>query len=348
MRDPGIELFRPGKHLAMKPAGSTSILHDLANMLRGLFMGGADIVPGVSGGTVALIVGIYERLVTAISHIDFCLVDHLCHRRWRAAGQHLDARFLGALALGIVSGFLVMTMLMSRLLGDPVSRSLTMAAFFGLILGSAIMVSLMIRVTSFREGLMCTLIGLAGAGFAFGLGMLPVQSQTPSYGYVFFCASIAICAMILPGISGAMILLILGVYEHLAAIPGNLLRGQEVTEGLLMIVVFGSGAAISLVLFSRLLRWLLQHYHKVTMALLCGFMIGALPRLWPFQQDLTPEIVELKHKTYEPVWPDALDPHVLAAGSIALAAMLLVLIADSYGRTRKRVNPDVSPARCGE
>ncbi len=332
----------------MKPTKATRITHDLAHVLRGLFMGGADIVPGVSGGTVALIVGIYERLVTAISHFDFRLLDHLRHRRWQAAAGHLDARFLGSLAAGIASGFLLMTLLMSRLLGDPVSRSLTMAAFFGLILGSAIMVSLMIRVASVREGLFCLLIGLAGAGFAFGLGMLPEQTQTPSYAYIFLCASIAICAMILPGISGAMILLILGVYEHLAAIPGNLLRGREVTEGLLTIVVFGAGAAISLVLFSRLLRWLLKHYHQVTMALLCGFMIGALPQLWPFQQDLTPEIVEFKHKTFQPVWPDASDPHVLAATSIALAAMLLVLIVDGYGRTLRRRKADVSAAPCGE
>ncbi len=308
------------------------VRRDLATACCGFFMGAADVVPGVSGGTVALILGIYERLVTAISHVDLQLFVLLRKGRWQEAARHIDLRFLSALVAGIGTGFLVMTVLMNRLLTDPVSRSMTLAAFFGLILGSAIMVSLTIRIVSRRHLVICLLIGTAGAGFAFWLTTLVNVPQRPTYGYVFLCASVAICAMILPGISGAMILLIMGVYEYLTEIPGNLLHGRQVTEGLLTVVVFLSGAGISLILFSRLLRWLLRHYHSGTMALLCGFMFGALPKLWPFQQDLTPEIAEIKFKRFQPIWPESFDARVFAAVAIAVAMLALVLVVDRYAR----------------
>jgi putative membrane protein len=301
----------------------------------GFLMGAADVVPGVSGGTVALILGIYERLVTAISHIDTRLFEFIRQRHWKRAAVHVDLQFLLTLLAGIAGGFLVMTVMMNRLLSDPFSRTLTLAAFFGLILGSAVMVSKSIRVASRGQLLRCVLIGIAGAAFALWLVTLGNVPQHPSYAYVFFCASIAICAMILPGISGAMILLILGVYEHLTEIPRNLLQGRQVTEGLMTIVVFVAGAGISIVLFSRVLRWLLKHYHSVTMALLCGFMYGALPKLWPFQRDLTPEIEAIKSKRFQPVWPEVLDVRVLMAVTIAIGMAVLVLLIDRIGQAKR-------------
>jgi putative membrane protein len=308
----------------------------------GFFMGAADVVPGVSGGTVALILGIYERLVSAISHIDARLLELVRRGRWRQAAEHVDLGFLVALGIGIFGGFLTMTMMMNRLLTDPFSRMLTLAAFFGLILGSAVMVSMSIRPVSRTQTLRCTLTGIAGAAFAYWLITLGNVPQHPTYVYLFFCASVAICAMILPGISGAMILLILGVYEHLTEIPGNLLRGRQVTEGIITIVVFVAGAGISLVLFSRVLRWLLKHYHQVTMSLLCGFMFGALPKIWPFQRDLTQEIEAFKSKRFEPMWPEAFDTRTTAALAMAIGMALLVLLVDRIGqakRNRRNVNP---------
>jgi putative membrane protein len=308
---------------------------DFSTAFCGFFMGAADVVPGVSGGTVALILGIYERLVTAISRIDLRWFELLRRGQWRPAAAHVDLRFLIALLVGIAGGFLAMTMLMNRLLTDPVARSLTLAAFFGLILGSALMVSGSIRVASNGQLLRCLLTGIAGAAFAFWLITLGNVPQHPSYAYLFFCASVAICAMILPGISGAMILVILGVYEHLTEIPGNLLHGRHVAEGLITIAVFVSGAGISLMLFSRVLRWLLKHYHAVTMALLCGFMFGSLPKLWPFQRDLTPEIPAIKSKRFQPIWPETLDGQVLGALAIAVAMVVLVLVIDRMGRAKR-------------
>ncbi len=308
----------------------------LATATCGFFMGAADVVPGVSGGTVALILGIYERLVTAISQIDGRWFALLRRRQWQQAAAHVDLWFLLALAIGIGGGFLVMTMMMNRLLNEPFSRMLTLAAFFGLILGSAVMVSLSLRIQSPSQAVRCVLMGIAGAAFAYWLITLTNVPQQPSYVYLFFCASIAICAMILPGISGAMILLILGVYEHLTEIPGNLLRGRQVTEGLITIGVFVTGAGISLVLFSRVLRWLLRHYHSVTLSLLCGFMFGALPKIWPFQRDLTPEIERFKSKRFEPIWPEGVDGQTLATLGMMIAMVVLVLVVDGIGRAKRK------------
>ncbi len=301
----------------------------------GFFMGAADVVPGVSGGTVALILGIYERLVTAISQIDGRWFAMLRRRQWQQAAKHVDLGFLVTLAIGIGVGFLVMTMMMNRLLNEPFSRMLTLAAFFGLILGSAVMVSLSLRIESPTQAVRCVVTGIVGAAFAYWLITLNAVPQQPSYVYLFFCASIAICAMILPGISGAMILLILGVYEHLTEIPGNLLRGRQVSEGLITIGVFVTGAGISLVLFSRVLRWLLRHYHSVSLSLLCGFMFGALPRIWPFQRDLTPEIDRFKSKEFEPMWPESIDGRTLATWGMMIAMAVLVLVIDGIGRAKR-------------
>jgi putative membrane protein len=142
--------------------------------------------------------------------------------------------------------------------------------------------------------------------------------------------------MILPGISGAMILLIMGVYIHLTEIPHNLAHGQHVTQGLLTIVVFATGATISLILFSKFLRWLLARFHAGTMAVLCGFMIGALPKLWPFQVDMTPEIEKFKYKQFAPTLPDTIDGMVVAVFAVALAAAAAVFLIERYARSTDR------------
>ena len=152
--------------------------------------------------------------------------------------------------------------------------------------------------------------------------------DAPSYPYLFICGSIAICAMILPGISGAMISIVLGVYFYMMKIPLDLLHGNNVARGLASIAVFGAGCVISLILFSKLLRWLLSHYSPQTMAVLCGFMFGALRNLWPFQEFLG------KHQ-FELVMPVAVDGRVVAVVAVGLVAFILVLIVDRCARRRE-------------
>ena len=245
-------------------------------------MGLADVVPGVSGGTVALILGIYERLVAAISRVDRRLVGLVLQRRWADASEHVDLRFLACLGLGIVGGFAVMTLMLNRLLSNPVTFTLTMACFFGLILASSVLVARLVKPSS-RQAVRAALCwGILGAALAFGVVLLPMPrgeaTAAPSLPYLFACGAMGICAMILPGVSGAMLLLLLGVYTFLTDIPRSLVHGEEITRNLASVVVFAAGAVIGLLSFSKVLRWLLVRHHAATMAVLCGFMLGRSPR----------------------------------------------------------------------
>lgn len=311
-----------------------SLAADVRNAIRGVCMGCADVVPGVSGGTVALILGIYERLVTAISHIDTTAFNHVRRRQWNELAAHIDLRFLVALGGGLVSGVVVMTLIIGVLLNNATTRALTFAVFFGAIFASAILVARLIKTATVMQTVRCVLLGIIGAIVAYWVSTLQSSLGTtpPSHIFVFFSGCIAICAMILPGISGAMILLVLGVYEHLTEIPRNFLAGKDIVDGVVTIAVFGAGCVISLVLFSKLLRWLLSRHHATTMALLCGFMFGALRKLWPFQTDLNPEIEKFKEKAFAVYLPEQLDSQVFAVCFAALLAAGFVFAVDYWTR----------------
>ncbi|MEQ8787867.1 MAG: DUF368 domain-containing protein [Pirellulaceae bacterium] len=299
---------------------------DTANAARGVCMGAADVIPGVSGGTVALVLGIYERLLQAISHVDLHLLQLLRGGRWREAAEHIDLRFLVTLLGGIGLGFLAMTVVMHRLLTSEHSRSLALAAFFGMIAASTILVAMRIRAKTMGHAVGLLLLGVLGAATTLWLAVRQGEAIEPSYGYIFLCGAIGICAMILPGISGAMILLLLGVYTYLTGIPEELLHGERVGQNLLTIVIFAAGCGLTLIGFSKVLRWLLSRFHAATMALLCGLMFGALPKLWPFQVDMTPEVEKFKLKRFEPIWPTSFDSHAVTVMLVALSAMAAVLI----------------------
>ncbi len=300
-------------------------------------MGCADVVPGVSGGTVALILGIYERLVSAIGNFDVTLVRQLKQGHWREAAAHVDLRFLMMLGGGLGSGVVAMSLIVNRLLADPLARSLTFASFSGMILASSLLIALMIRPTG-RDRIYSPVLGLAGIAMAWWVSTLVPAGTTgpPGYLWLFACGSLAICAMILPGISGALILLVLGVYAHLTEVPHNLLHGEAPMQNLLVLTVFGCGCGLGLLLFSKVLKWLLTHHHALTMSLLCGFMLGALRKLWPFQRDLTPEIEKFKHKQFELVWPESLDGPCLAVLLAAGLAIAGVLATDWFVRRARQ------------
>jgi len=300
---------------------------DLLHTVRGFLMGGADIIPGVSGGTVALIVGIYSRLVAAISHFDLALLSHLRRREWSAALRHVDLRFLIFLLAGILLGILSLASLMHYLLEDQ--RQPTYAAFFGLILASTWLVSRMVQ----RWSPVAVASLVAGAALAYVLVGLPLlQNPPPGNAYVFFSGMLAICAMILPGISGAFILLILGKYTDITGLLRSVLHGEITTGAILTIAVFAAGCGIGLLGFSKVLRWLLEHHATPTVALLCGFMAGSLRKIWPFKRDLTPPLAELKLKQFENVLPDTVDGPVLLAIALALTAGAGVLLLERLSR----------------
>ena len=314
-----------------RPADSP--LNDAKNVGRGLLMGAADIVPGVSGGTMALILGIYERLVTAISHVDLELVGHLREGRWAEAFEHADVRFLVTLVAGIGLGVVSLASLMHYLLEHEMAA--TFGLFFGLILASSWLVSKLIEQWTLVEGAAAA----AGAVFAFWLTGLVPAAVDPSYPYVFVSGMVAICAMILPGISGAFVLLIFGMYYHVTGLLKGLAAGAVTSEAVLTVVVFGTGCVTGILVFSRVLSFLLERFHAVTMAVLCGFMFGSLRKIWPFKIEVDPSPdKDFKERIFENVlpWdsPDGLVVPVLMILAGVAAVLVLDRVAGPGGATR--------------
>ena len=314
----------------------SSIRHDLTHIARGLLMGAADVVPGVSGGTVALVAGIYDRLVGALSRFDTQLLSHVRRREWRQAAQHMDLRFLIALGAGIASGILLCGGLVNTLLTQPSTRSATLAAFFGMIAASSVVVIRMIAPRTRGQCLGAAALVIIGTVVAYLVTSLPQSHVELRLWYVFLSAMIAICAMILPGISGAYVLLILGVYEPITGILKRLPKGEVDLNDLAAVAVFIAGCAIGLLSFSKLLKWLLARHEQPTMAVLAGFMIGAIHRVWPFQLDRTPDVSDLKHKIYEPYLPNSLTAEVLTSIVAALIAFALVLLLERVFHTAQQ------------
>ena len=305
---------------------------DLAQVARGFLMGGADIIPGVSGGTIALILGIYERLVFALSRVDLTFFGHLRRGELLAAARHIDLRFLVTLGCGVAIGVVSLAGLMHYLLEHQ--RQHTQAAFFGLILASSLLVFRMIPRWSPRIAVAAVL----GAVSAFIIVGLPLLNSPPEGdGYVFLSGATCICATILPGISGAYVLVILGKYHQVTGLLREMLHGAIPLEGLATLGAFALGAIVGLLTFSKILRRLLARFETPTLAVLCGFMLGSLRKIWPFKVDLNPDVAELKLKQFRNVWPETLDSTVLLSLLLAAAAFAFVLLLNwaTNGHTAK-------------
>ena len=254
-----------------------SIRSGLKHYLQGLLMGGSDIIPGVSGGTMALILGIYRRLITAISHF-FSMVVHAiswdranAHEHWRKG----DWGFLVPLALGIGSAVaLASTFILHLIETYPAA---TQGLFFGLVAASIPIPWRRIDDPGLRTVLLAAVFAVVAFVF---VGMSSSTATDPSLVRVFGSAAVAICAMILPGVSGAFLLKALGIYEvTLSALRG---AAELNTASLLYVGVFIGGMGVGLGIFSQILNWLLKNWHNATMGALVGLMAGALRALWPY------------------------------------------------------------------
>lgn len=282
-------------------------------------MGAADVVPGISGGTVALILGIYQRLVIAISHIDSDALLLISRGRLRDAARHTDFWFVASLGCGILTGIASLASAMRHLLIHH--RSLTYAAFCGMILASVLIVARRVeRWSPIRLGLM---IGAATLALRI-VTLTALQNPPDSLWYLFLCGTIGIIAMILPGISGAFLLVILQRYFYIIERLKELLHLNLSRDVLVPIIVFCAGCLTGLLIFSRFLKWLLLNYGHATISTLCGFMIGAMYCLWPFQRDTTPEQLDFSRKVFEPFMPTAVTSEVVAVVLIAIIAFVAI------------------------
>lgn len=295
----------------------------------GFLMGAADVVPGISGGTVALILGIYQRLVLAISRIDATAARLAISGRLHEAARHADLWFLISVAAGIGTGIASLASLMRYLLISQ--RTLTYAAFCGMILASALIVARRVdRWTPQRLGIL-----LGAAVVALRIVTLPVFDDPPdSLLYLFLCGVIGISAMILPGISGAFLLVILQRYFYVVDKVRDVLHLRLSTDVLLPLVVFAAGCLVGLLSFSRVLKWLLLRHAQSTVAALCGFMLGAMYCLWPFQRDTTPQELDFKRKVFENVSPDLSSGEFAAVVLTVVTAFAAVLVLERVSRNR--------------
>ncbi len=241
--------------------------------LKGIAMGSADVVPGVSGGTIAFITGIYTELLDSIKSINLQALNTLVKKGPKAAWQEINGLFLVTLLAGILTAILTLAKVIHYLFDHH--AVLLWSFFFGLILASSLHMGKQIK----QWPLVNVTALLVGAVIA---GIISIASPTSieaSYFNIFCAGSIAICAMILPGISGSFILLLMGLYAPvLAAVKGLQLD---------IMLIFAVGAGIGLMLFSRLLSWLLHHYQDLMFSLLTGFMLGALVKVWPWKETIS-------------------------------------------------------------
>jgi len=291
---------------------------------KGVGMGTADIVPGVSGGTIAFITGIYEALLTAIASINSRLVLQVLRLNLKQALAGLHLRFLVTLVCGIALAVISTSHLMHYLLTEHAVQ--TWSVFFGLITASILVVAHSInkRFTSFPALIL-------GAILAYGItGLIPLYTPEEPW-FIFFSGMIAICAMILPGLSGSFILLILGKYAFITAA----LRNPVNPDNLETILIFITGCLVGILGFSRILRYGLARWHDYTLALLTGIMLGSMRKVWPWKITLESQIIRGKEHVLreENVWP-LLDFEFGIALLLMLTGFTLVMLLDKISRQR--------------
>lgn len=295
--------------------------------LKGMGMGAADVVPGVSGGTIAFITGIYPELIDSIKSVNFNSLKLFFTGKFKAFWNEINGNFLLAVVLGIGISILSLAKGLEYLLNHhPI---LIWSFFFGLIIASAIYVG-----KDIGRWNAATFIALAaGTAIAYFITVITPAEAHTSYIFVFLSGSIAICAMILPGISGSFILVLLGMYKFIL--------GAVSSFNLPVIAVFLTGAAIGIVLFSNILSWLLKRYYDLTIALLAGFMIGSLNKVWPWKEvvetfiDRHGEIKPLLEQNVLPANYEALTGHpsqLLGAISLAIAGFALIFIVEGISK----------------
>ena len=244
--------------------------------IKGACMGAADVIPGVSGGTIAFIMGIYDEFVGSIARIDATAVKMLFSGRLRDFWKHINGTFLLSLVLGIGVSVVALAGLMQTLLTNyPIQ---TWAFFFGLIVASSIFILRGISDWHLRD------FGFLALGLLLGVVVCTLSpTQTPDdLWFIFLSGALAICAMILPGISGSFILLILGKYQYIMGVITNVVSGVDMGRNLLILGVFMVGAVVGILGFSKFLHWLLARWHRTTLIVLAGFIIGSLVKVWPW------------------------------------------------------------------
>ena len=295
--------------------------------LKGMGMGAADVVPGVSGGTIAFISGIYEELLTSISNVNFDLLKTLKKEGFKVAWKQLNGAFLASLFLGIFISIVSLAKTIKYLLeNEPV---LLWSFFFGLVVASIIFIGKQVENWNYK------FLFLAMFGVAFGY-IITIASSTTlteiNYLFLVFAGAIASCAMILPGISGSYILLLMGVYP----VVMTAITHRDFT----IISAIGIGVILGLLLFSRLLKWLFKKYKNQMLVVLTGLMLGSLNKVWPWKTTISTYLNS--HGGTKPLLEQSIspfsfngDPQLIMSIVLAIIGFLLIIGMERVAQLKK-------------
>lgn len=319
-----------------------NLLQYLLVTAKGLAMGAADVVPGVSGGTIAFISGIYEELIETINNLDFKFFKIWKQNGFSEAWKTYNLSFLLALGAGIaISIFSLAKLILNLLETHPIA---VWSFFFGLVLASVFYIGM--QITQWKISTFSVLILASVLSYLLTISK-PIGSPESNW-FLFFAGFIAIIAMILPGISGAFILLLIGAYTNVMSIVTRLVEGlvamdfEIMGEAIIKVAIFALGAVVGLKTFSKALNWMFKHKKNLTLAILTGFMVGALNKIWPWKKVLeyrTNSSGEEVPFLEQSILPQNFDgnPQILSAVIFAVFGFLIIFllewIANKKGRT---------------
>ena len=304
--------------------------------LKGLAMGAADVVPGVSGGTIAFISGIYQELIDTINKVDFSFFASWKKHGFKIAWQQINGSFLLALLSGIFISILTFSKIITHLLAtQPI---MVWSFFFGLVIASIFFVGK--QIDKFSVGSISFF--LLGTALSYYITIAEPVASPDSYPYLFLSGFIAIIAMILPGISGAFILLLMGSYAVVIGTINHFREGilslnfQVIFQAVLKLGTFAIGAILGLKLFSKVLHWMFDNHRNSTLALLTGFMLGSLNKVWPWKEVISTRIdshgveVPFMEKSILPTAFNG-DNQLLVAILLMIAGFLTIFIVEKVG-----------------
>jgi len=281
-------------------------------------MGTADIIPGISGGTIAFILGIYEDFISSIKSFDLAFVRLLCRFRFKEAFASVAWQFLGAICVGIIGAIFTLSQIISWLLHNkPI---LIYSFFFGLILATVPIIARIIKQWTFIK---VTTVVLAALITYFFVGMVPLVTPQAMW-FIFLSGAIAISAMILPGISGAFILVLLGKYQFILDAVNY--------RDFFSLGVFVLGIIVGIVSFVRVLSWLFSRYHDLTVTIITGIVLGSLRKIWPWKEIV--RSITTSHGKVIPIeeiniWPAQFNGEIVLAFVIMAFGFILALILNS-------------------
>lgn len=318
-----------------------SLLNYAVITLKGLAMGAADVVPGVSGGTIAFIAGIYEELINTIDNLDFGVFKLWKKEGFKKVVEVYNLKFLGALFLGVLISILSLAKLITYLLDyHPL---LLWGFFFGLIIASIVYIGK--QISKYSIGVIVA--GIIGIAISYYITIAEPLSTQASYWFIFLSGFIAIIAMILPGISGSFILLLLGSYSIVLGTVRNFVDAliamdfEMLKDSALKLLLFVLGCVIGLKAFSRVLTYLFKNFQNLTLALLTGFMIGALNKVWPWKEVLSYRTnsegheVPLIEKSILPQHFDG-DPKVLLVVVLMVLGFLTIFLLERFAKAKQQ------------